>query len=91
VDEYTDVENAAVAEAMADIVIDALNNPHKTRPEGECILGKIVQQQVSSNCLIMHSEIQGFFRIDSGLERFRPQAYLFNVTSFIAIPHTFVQ
>lgn len=44
VDEYTDVENAAVAEAMADIVIDALNNPHKTRPEGECILGKIVQQ-----------------------------------------------
>ncbi|KAG1730725.1 terpenoid synthase [Suillus occidentalis] len=44
VDEYTDVENAAVAEAMVDIVIDALHNPHKTRPEGECILGKSVQQ-----------------------------------------------
>ncbi|KAG1813656.1 terpenoid synthase [Suillus subaureus] len=44
VDEYTDVENAAVAEAMVDIVIDALHNPHKTRPEGECILGEIVRQ-----------------------------------------------
>ncbi|KAG1874825.1 isoprenoid synthase domain-containing protein [Suillus subluteus] len=42
VDDYTDVENAAVAEAMVGIVIDALHNPHKTRPEGECILGEIV-------------------------------------------------
>lgn len=44
VDEYTDVENAAVAEAMVGIVIDALHNPHKTRPKGECILGEIVRQ-----------------------------------------------
>jgi hypothetical protein len=44
VDDYTDVENAAVAEAMVDIVIDALHNPHKIRPEGECILGEIVRQ-----------------------------------------------
>lgn len=44
VDEYTDVENAAVANEMVDIVIDALHNPHKMRPEGECILGEIVRQ-----------------------------------------------
>ncbi|KAG0702611.1 terpenoid synthase [Suillus ampliporus] len=43
VDEYTDVENAAVTEAMVGIVIDALHHPHKIRPEGECILGEIVQ------------------------------------------------
>ncbi|KAG2360809.1 terpenoid synthase [Suillus spraguei] len=44
VDEYTDVENATVAKEMVDIIIDALQNPHKTRPEGECILGEIVRQ-----------------------------------------------
>ncbi|KAG1780020.1 terpenoid synthase [Suillus placidus] len=44
VDMYTDIENATVTEAMVGIVIDAVHNPHKTRPEGECILGEIVQQ-----------------------------------------------
>ncbi|KAG1874838.1 isoprenoid synthase domain-containing protein [Suillus subluteus] len=44
VDMYTDIENAAVTKAMVDIVIDALHSPHKTRPEGECILGEIVRQ-----------------------------------------------
>ncbi|KAG1800461.1 isoprenoid synthase domain-containing protein [Suillus plorans] len=29
---------------MVDIVLDALHNPHKTRPEGECILGKIARR-----------------------------------------------
>jgi hypothetical protein len=44
VEEYTDVENAAVTQEMVDIVLDALNDPHKMRPEGECILGEIVRQ-----------------------------------------------
>ncbi|OJA11858.1 hypothetical protein AZE42_03256 [Rhizopogon vesiculosus] len=44
VDEYTDIENAAVTKEMVDIVLDALHNPHKVRPEGECILGEIVRQ-----------------------------------------------
>jgi hypothetical protein len=44
VDEYADIENAAVTEEMVDIVIDALRNPHTKRPEGECILGEIVRQ-----------------------------------------------
>jgi len=44
VDEYTDIENASVAKEMVDIVLDALHNPGKVRPEGECILGEIVRQ-----------------------------------------------
>ncbi|KAG1839502.1 isoprenoid synthase domain-containing protein [Suillus tomentosus] len=44
VDEYTDIANEAVTKEMADIVLDALHNPHKIRPEGECILGEIARQ-----------------------------------------------
>ncbi|KAG2126608.1 hypothetical protein DEU56DRAFT_742848 [Suillus clintonianus] len=44
VDEYTNIENVAATKEMLDIVLDALHNPHKTRPEGECILGEIVRQ-----------------------------------------------
>ncbi|KAG2346537.1 terpenoid synthase [Suillus weaverae] len=43
-DEYTDIENAEVTKEMVDIVLDALHDPHKTRPEGECILGEIVRR-----------------------------------------------
>ena len=43
-DEYTDVEPAPVVRGMADIVIDALNNPHRPRPEGEILLGLVAQQ-----------------------------------------------
>jgi hypothetical protein len=44
VDEYTDVEPAPVVRGMVDIVIDALNNPHRPRPEGEILLGLVAQQ-----------------------------------------------
>ncbi|KAH7928468.1 terpenoid synthase [Leucogyrophana mollusca] len=44
VDEYTDIENAEVTREMIEIAIDALNNPHKPRPEGEVILGEVVRQ-----------------------------------------------
>ncbi|KAF8970725.1 terpenoid synthase [Flammula alnicola] len=44
VDEYTDVEPEPVVRAMVDIVIDALNNPHKPRPDGEILLGVVAQQ-----------------------------------------------
>ncbi|KAG1857995.1 isoprenoid synthase domain-containing protein [Suillus tomentosus] len=43
-DEYTDIENGVVTKEIVDIVIDALHNPHKIRPEGECILGEILRQ-----------------------------------------------
>ncbi|KAJ3860026.1 terpenoid synthase [Lentinula novae-zelandiae] len=44
IDEYTDVETESVVRQMVDIVSDALNHPHKTRPSGENILGLITQQ-----------------------------------------------
>lgn len=44
VDEYTDVEPEPVVREMVDVVIDALNNPHKPRPEGEILLGRVAQE-----------------------------------------------
>jgi hypothetical protein len=43
-DEYTDIENEVGTKEMADIVLDALHNPYKIRPEGECIVGEIARQ-----------------------------------------------
>ncbi|KAJ7240251.1 isoprenoid synthase domain-containing protein [Mycena rebaudengoi] len=44
VEEYTDVESPVVVQDMVDIVMDALNNPHKPRPEGEIVLGEATRQ-----------------------------------------------
>ncbi|KAK0624077.1 terpenoid synthase [Immersiella caudata] len=43
-DEYSDVEDAAVTRAMADILMDAIRNPDKPRPQGECCLGEMTRQ-----------------------------------------------
>jgi len=45
IDDYTSVEPAPVVRDMADIVLDAFNNPDKPRPEGEVLLGVITQQR----------------------------------------------
>ncbi|KAG1830869.1 terpenoid synthase [Suillus variegatus] len=44
VEEYTDMENETVTKERANILLDALHNPHKIRPEGECIIGEIARQ-----------------------------------------------
>ena len=44
IDEYTDIENERTVPVMVSIVIDAMNNPQKPRPEGENILGEIARQ-----------------------------------------------
>jgi len=44
IDEYTDIETASGCREMVDIMIDALENPHKPRPEGEVFLGEITRQ-----------------------------------------------
>ncbi|EJD08331.1 terpenoid synthase [Fomitiporia mediterranea MF3/22] len=44
IDEYTDVEPAPVVRNMVDIVIDAMKDPHKPRPEGEVVLGEMARQ-----------------------------------------------
>ncbi|KAG2038523.1 terpenoid synthase [Suillus americanus] len=43
-DEFTSIDNAAGVKESVNIVIDAIHNPHKIRPEGECILGEILRQ-----------------------------------------------
>ncbi len=44
VDEYTDVEPAHGVRDIIEIVIDALQNPDKPRPEGEIMLGEVTRQ-----------------------------------------------
>ncbi|KAG2076465.1 terpenoid synthase [Suillus decipiens] len=43
-DDNADFASEAVMKEMVDIILDALHNPHKMRPEGEYILGEIVRQ-----------------------------------------------
>ncbi|KAH9940657.1 terpenoid synthase [Amylocystis lapponica] len=43
-DEYTDVLSAPVVREYADIVMDALRNPLKPRPEGENVVGEVARQ-----------------------------------------------
>ncbi|KAK4445273.1 terpenoid synthase [Podospora aff. communis PSN243] len=43
-DEYSDVEDKAVTKQMADILMDAIRNPDKPRPQGECCLGEMTRQ-----------------------------------------------
>ena len=43
-DEQSDTEDDIGAQMMADIIMDALRNPHKPRPMGEPILGEIARQ-----------------------------------------------
>ena len=40
-DEYTDVQDAAGTEALANIVMDALKHPHSPRPKEENIIGEL--------------------------------------------------
>ena len=44
VDEYTDVEPAPVVREIIAVLIDALHNPDKPRPEGEIMLGELTRQ-----------------------------------------------
>jgi hypothetical protein len=43
-DEYTDQVDNDGARIYANIVMDALRNPHTERPQGESKLGEIAQQ-----------------------------------------------
>jgi hypothetical protein len=49
-DEYTDKLDGEGARACADLVVDALKNPHKERPQGESKLGEITRQYVYILC-----------------------------------------
>ncbi|KAG6892452.1 hypothetical protein C0992_000444, partial [Termitomyces sp. T32_za158] len=43
-DEYTDVATPHEAQEQADMVMDAIRNPDKARPVGECVLGEAARQ-----------------------------------------------
>lgn len=44
IDEVTDRRTGSGAKEIVDIVLDALHNPHKIRPEGEHIIGEMMRQ-----------------------------------------------
>ncbi len=43
-DEYTDNASPNVVRKYADIVMDAIRNPTKPRPDGEVVLGVVAQE-----------------------------------------------
>ncbi len=43
-DEYSDVEDEKTVQRFADIIMDALRDPRKPRPAGECLVGEITRQ-----------------------------------------------
>jgi len=47
IDDQTDAESVPVVRELVDIMIDALNNPDKPRPEGEAVLGRMVKEWVT--------------------------------------------
>ena len=51
-DEYTDKLDGEGARACADLVVDALKNPHKERPQDESKLGEITRQYVYILCYV---------------------------------------
>lgn len=52
-DEYTDKLDGEGARACAALVVDALKNPHKERPQGESKLGEITRQYVYILCMFL--------------------------------------
>ncbi|EMD35700.1 terpene cyclase, partial [Gelatoporia subvermispora B] len=43
-DEYTDIRGPDEVEQLANVVMDALRNPEKERPAGECVVGEVARQ-----------------------------------------------
>ncbi|EGN95045.1 hypothetical protein SERLA73DRAFT_61540 [Serpula lacrymans var. lacrymans S7.3] len=43
-DAYSDAEDENGVQAQRDIIMDALRNPNKPRPSGECLLGEMARQ-----------------------------------------------
>lgn len=56
IDEHTDVADVETVKSQAQIVMSAIRNPDKPRPEDEWIGGKIAQQQVPC-LLVLHPNL----------------------------------
>jgi len=46
IEEYTDGQSAPVVRERIETIIDAVRDPHKSRPEGEHLLGQIAKEFV---------------------------------------------
>ena len=44
IDEYTDVEPIEGVREIGEVILDALHNTDKPRPEGEIVLGEICRE-----------------------------------------------
>ncbi|KAG6899485.1 hypothetical protein C0993_009779 [Termitomyces sp. T159_Od127] len=44
VDEYTDTFTPGEAQRLVTIIMDAIRNPYKARPAGECVSGEVARQ-----------------------------------------------
>ena len=54
-DEFTDKVDGDGARVYAEMVMDAIRNPHAERPQGEPKLGEIARQYVPSPSSISHT------------------------------------
>ncbi len=44
IDEHSDVSTTETVRQQADVVMDAIRNPHKPRPENEWVGGEVARQ-----------------------------------------------
>lgn len=57
IDEYSDIAPVEEVRQQKDIVMDALRNPHKPRPEGEWVGGEVARQYVFLPVILRHAPI----------------------------------
>lgn len=64
IDEHTDVASIETARIQADIIMDAIRNPHVPRPQDEWVGGKVAQQWVTCRVVLLP------YRLTKDLPRF---------------------
>lgn len=62
IEEFTDTQKGEEVQHVVDIVMDTLRNPHEPRPEGELLIGKIIQEYVIHGATI-DMGLRVFFQI----------------------------
>ena len=60
IEEFTDTQKGEEVQHVVDIVMGTLRNPHEPRPEGELVIGKIIQEYVI-HCTIIDTGLRVFF------------------------------
>ncbi|KAG6859946.1 hypothetical protein C0995_001480 [Termitomyces sp. Mi166 len=92
-DEYTDVATPHETQQMVTMVMDALRNPDRTRPAGECVVGEVARQfwNLSLKCACGGAQrrfIEAFDEYTTGViqeVQDRAQNYLRNIDEYLAL------